>query len=109
MVKAEDGMNDETAENVIKSNETCFQYIRVVWGKAHFLTGKMPVPLLQRSRRNRGKVLTLLTMLITNDLSVYKTVYTFFKVFTSLVINDLSVYINVNGNNWRRSGGQVVL
>jgi hypothetical protein len=31
-------------------------------------------------------------MLITNNLSVYKTPYTFFKVFTSLVINDLSVY-----------------
>jgi hypothetical protein len=40
----------------------------------------------------RVKVFTLLTTLIANDLSVYKTVYTFLKVFTSLITNDLSVY-----------------
>ena len=42
--------------------------------------------------QDRGKVFTLLTMLMANNLSVYKTVYTFFKVFTSLIINNLSVY-----------------
>jgi hypothetical protein len=46
----------------------------------------------------RGKVFTLLTLFITNNLSVYKTVYTFKKVFTSLEINDLSVYITLKEN-----------
>ena len=41
---------------------------------------------------DRRKVFTLLTMLIANNLNVYKTVYTFFEVFTSLIINNLSVY-----------------
>ena len=45
----------------------------------------------------RGKVSTRSTILITNNLSVYKKVYKNFEVSTSLVINDLSVYINVKG------------
>jgi len=45
-----------------------------------------------QNARVRGKVFTLITMLIINNLSVYKTVYTFFEEFTSLNGNDLSVY-----------------
>ena len=37
-------------------------------------------------------------MLMAKDLSVYKTVYKFRKVFTPLIINNLSVYINDNGS-----------
>jgi len=55
----------------------------------------------------RRKALTLLTMLITNNLNPYTTPYKFFEVFTSLVFNDLSVYkswqrnyVNVNGASW---------
>jgi hypothetical protein len=36
-------------------------------------------------------------MLVTNNLSVYKTPYTFLKVFTSLIANDSSAYVNVKG------------
>jgi hypothetical protein len=36
-------------------------------------------------------------MLIINYLSVYKTVYKFFRVSTSLIANDLNVYVNDNG------------
>jgi hypothetical protein len=36
------------------------------------------------------------TLLIINNLSVYKSPYIFCKVFTSLAVNDLSVYIIVN-------------
>lgn len=43
-----------------------------------------------------GKVFTLLTMLIANNLNPYKTPYKFFEVFTSFIINNLSVYINDN-------------
>jgi hypothetical protein len=45
--------------------------------------------------RVHGKVFTLLTVLITNNLSVYKTVYKFLKVFTPLIANDLSVYVTI--------------
>jgi hypothetical protein len=41
----------------------------------------------------RGKVATLATVLITNNLSGYSTGYKFFKVATSLIANDLSGYI----------------
>ena len=44
---------------------------------------------------HRGKVSTVSTLLITNNLSVYTIPYIFGKVSTSLVINGLSVYINV--------------
>jgi hypothetical protein len=44
----------------------------------------------------RGKVLTLLTSLLINDLSPYTTPYIFRKALTSLMVNDLSPYINVN-------------
>jgi hypothetical protein len=40
----------------------------------------------------RGKVATLATVLITNNLSGYTTGYKFFKVATSLIANDLSGY-----------------
>ena len=43
------------------------------------------------------KVLTLLTVLIFNGLSPYKTPYNFWKVLTSLMANDLSPYTIVNG------------
>ncbi len=36
----------------------------------------------------RGKPLTLLTSLVINNLSPYKTPYIFFKVLTSLILND---------------------
>ena len=36
------------------------------------------------------------TVLVTNNLNVYKTVYRILKVSTSLIANDLNVYINVN-------------
>ena len=45
----------------------------------------------------RGKVSTMSTLLITNNLSVYKNVYKKFKVSTSLLANGLSVYVNDNG------------
>ena len=45
----------------------------------------------------RGKVFTKSTLLIINNLSVYKSPYIFSKVFTSLIANNLSVYIIVNG------------
>jgi hypothetical protein len=35
------------------------------------------------------------TLLITNNLNVYKNVYKFLKASTPLIVNDLSVYINV--------------
>ena len=38
---------------------------------------------------------TKFTMLITNDLNIYKKVYKIFKVSTSLIANDLNVYVNV--------------
>ena len=44
----------------------------------------------------RGKVSTVSTLLIINNLSVYTSPYIFCKVSTSLLVNDLSVYINVN-------------
>jgi len=44
---------------------------------------------------HRGKVSTVSTLLIINNLSVYKSPYIFSKVSTSLGINDLSVYTNV--------------
>jgi hypothetical protein len=43
------------------------------------------------------KVLTLLTVLISNNLSPYTTPYKFLKVLTSLMAKDLSPYIIVNG------------
>jgi hypothetical protein len=43
----------------------------------------------------RVKVSTMSTLLITNNLSVYKNVHKFLKVSTSLIANDLNVYINV--------------
>jgi hypothetical protein len=43
------------------------------------------------------KVSTVSTLLIINNLSVYKTPYIFCEVFTSLVINNLSVYTIVKG------------
>ena len=43
---------------------------------------------------NRGKVLTLLTLLIISSLSPYTTPCKFLKVLTSLTHNDLSHYIN---------------
>jgi len=43
-----------------------------------------------------GKVSTMSTVLVTNNLNVYKTVYRILKVSTSLIANDLNVYINVN-------------
>ena len=42
---------------------------------------------------HRGKVFTVFTLLIINNLSVYTTPYIFCKWFTSLAVNDLSVYI----------------
>jgi len=43
----------------------------------------------------RGKVSTVSTLLMINNLSVYKSPYIFSKVSTSLGINNLSVYTNV--------------
>jgi hypothetical protein len=43
----------------------------------------------------RGKVSTVSTLLIINNLSVYKSPYIFSKVSTWLGVRDLSVYINV--------------
>ena len=43
------------------------------------------------------KVLTLLTMLITNNLSPYTTPYNFLKALTPLIISDLSPYTNDKG------------
>ena len=37
------------------------------------------------------------TVLITNNLSVYKKVYKIFEVSTLLVTNNLNVYVNDNG------------
>ena len=47
----------------------------------------------------RGKVATLATVLIPNNLSGYTTGYKFLKVATTLVINDLSGYINDKGDH----------
>jgi hypothetical protein len=44
----------------------------------------------------RGKVFTVFTLFIINNLSVYTKPYIFLKVLTSLAVNDLSVYINDN-------------
>jgi len=38
------------------------------------------------------------TVLITNNLRVYKKVYKIFKVSTSLIIKDLNVYVNDKAN-----------
>jgi hypothetical protein len=45
--------------------------------------------------KTRGKVLTLLTLLIINNLTPYTTPYIFWKILTSLEGNDLSPYTNV--------------
>ena len=50
------------------------------------MTGEEKVPI-------RVKVLTLLTLLVINDLSPYTTPYKFPKVLTSFVVKDLSAYI----------------
>ncbi|HUE36499.1 MAG TPA: hypothetical protein VMO20_03850 [Candidatus Acidoferrum sp.] len=44
----------------------------------------------------RGKVFTVFTVLINNNLSVHTSPYIFCRLFTSLAANGLSVYINVN-------------
>jgi hypothetical protein len=44
------------------------------------------------ARRIRGKVATLATMLVINNLSGYTTGYKFFEVATSLIDNDISGY-----------------
>jgi hypothetical protein len=60
----------------------------------------------------RGKVATLATLLIINNLSGYKTGYTFGKVATSLAVKDLSGYTNVKvdfteGNEEIEGGGRM--
>ena len=42
----------------------------------------------------RGKVFTVFTLFVINNLSVYTKPYVFGKGFTTLAVNDLSVYIN---------------
>jgi hypothetical protein len=52
----------------------------------------------------RGKVSTVFTLLIINNLSVYTIPYIFLKVSTSLAVNYLSVYINDNVKRCRNHG-----
>ena len=54
----------------------------------------------------RGKVLTLLTVLIINDLSPYTTPYKFLKALTPLMANDLSPYIRQQSGTTRNIYGQ---
>ncbi len=49
----------------------------------------------------RGKVLTLFTSLVINNLSAYKTPYTFLKVFTPLRFNNVNAYTIVNVRGFR--------